>query len=148
MARNEKKLSLREQFTFGRSHIWNFRMTGDSSRRANSSVLKREQKGQDTTTCFLSHVKEGGRITWQIFQAHTQKNSYVTRGNIRHGLCYRMLVSILPMFDFQYWSNSVTNSSPFRLRKPVPEYRIRRKTTDVMSDRQPVDTRYSTTRLV
>lgn len=49
-------------------------------------------------------LKERGRIIWHVFM---RGRTCTFRGDIR----YRMLVSVSPVFDFRYWSNSVTNSS-------------------------------------
>lgn len=59
---------------------------------------------------MLSVVKEGDRVIWHVFRCG---RTCMFRRDIRHDFRYRMLVSISPVFDFRYWSNSVTNSSLF-----------------------------------
>lgn len=57
-----------------------------------------------------SGVKKGNRVIWHVFRCG---RTCTFCRDIRHDFRYRMLVSISPVFDFRYWSNSVTNSSLF-----------------------------------
>lgn len=67
-------------------------------------------KRRKSYNMLSSGVKEGDCVIWHVFRCG---RTCTFRRDIRHDFRYRMLVSISPVFDFRYWSNSVTNSSLF-----------------------------------
>lgn len=107
---NDAEWKIKIYFSPTDSRIVDFvavRIFGQQARRTGVDI-ETEKKRDEKIQRVLFRLKGKGPNNLANFP---DVGPGVFREDIRHGLRCRTLVSISPVFDFQYWSNSVTNSS-------------------------------------